>query len=47
MKEKYIKPEIEIVRFECEDVIATSDLSPVPDEDETPVMNLVDEFDNV
>ena len=27
MKEKYIKPEMEIVEFECEDVITTSPIS--------------------
>ena len=35
-KEKYIKPEIEIVIFDCEDVIATSD--PVLSENETKIM---------
>lgn len=36
MKEEYIKPEIEIVEFECEDVITTSGIS--TDEDELPIL---------
>ena len=35
MKEKYISPEIEIVEFECEDVITTSSIS--PEENELPI----------
>ncbi len=29
MKEKYIKPEIEFVGFDCEDVITTSSNGPI------------------
>ena len=36
MKDKYIKPEMEIVEFECEDVITTS--NPGRDPDETPIV---------
>lgn len=28
MKDRYIKPEMEIIEFECEDIITTSSLSP-------------------
>lgn len=35
MKEKYISPEIEIVEFECEDVITTSSI--IPEENELPI----------
>lgn len=35
MKEKYISPEIEIVEFECEDVITTSSIT--PEENELPI----------
>ena len=35
MKEKYFEAEMEIVEFECEDVITTSE-PPVPGENETP-----------
>ena len=35
MKEKYISPEIEIVEFECEDVITTSSIT--PEENELPM----------
>lgn len=40
MKEKYIKPEMEIVEFECEDIITTSDLDTDIDQDdnELPIM---------
>ncbi len=37
MKETYVKAEMEIIEFECEDVIRTSrapELPPVPYEDE-------------
>lgn len=36
MKEAYTAPEMEIVEFECEDVITTSGM--IPDENETPIM---------
>lgn len=36
MKEKYISPEIEIVEFDCEDVITTSGI--IPDDNETPIV---------
>ena len=36
MKEKYISPEIEIVEFDCEDVITTSGI--IPDDKETPIV---------
>ena len=36
MKEKYEKAEIEIVEFECEDVITTSGI--VPDDNELPIV---------
>lgn len=35
MKEEYISPEIEIVEFECEDVITTSSI--IPEENELPI----------
>ena len=42
MKEKYIAPEMEIVEFDCEDVITTSSdipLTPVnPDDNETEIL---------
>lgn len=34
MKEKYFEAEMEIVEFECEDVITTSDID--PDDNELP-----------
>lgn len=36
MKEAYTTPEMEVVEFECEDVITTSGI--IPDDNETPVM---------
>lgn len=36
MKETYISPELEIVEFECEDVITTSGI--IPDDNETPIV---------
>ena len=36
MKEEYISPEIEIVEFECEDVITTSGI--ISDENELPIV---------
>lgn len=36
MKETYISPELEIVEFECEDVIITSGI--IPDDNETPIV---------
>ena len=36
MKETYAAPEIEIVEFECEDVITTSGI--IPDDNETPIV---------
>ncbi len=36
MKDKYIKPEMEIVEFECEDVITTSVI--VPDDNELTIV---------
>ena len=36
MKETYISPELEIVEFECEDVITTSGI--LPDDNETPIV---------
>ena len=36
MKEKYIAPEIEIVEFECADVITTSGI--ISDENELPIV---------
>lgn len=38
MKEKYITAEMEIVEFECEDVITTSTIDPVPEDDELPIL---------
>lgn len=38
MKEEYIKPEMEVVEFECEDVITTSSIDPVLEENELPIM---------
>lgn len=38
MKEKYITPEMEVVEFECEDVITTSTIDPVLEENELPIM---------
>lgn len=38
MKEKYIKPEMEIIEFECEDIITTSDLDPDEGENELPIV---------
>ena len=35
MKEKYFEAEMEVVEFDCEDVITTS--VPVRDPDETPI----------
>ena len=37
MKEKYEKAEIEIVEFECEDVITTSAM--ISDENELPIID--------
>lgn len=36
MKETYIVPEVEVMEFECEDVITTS--TPVREPDETPIV---------
>ena len=36
MKETYAAPEIEIVEFECEDVITTSGI--IPDDNELPII---------
>ena len=36
MKETYISPELEIVEFDCEDVITTSGI--IPDDNELPVI---------
>lgn len=36
MKEIYTTPEMEVVKFECEDIITTSEIS--LDENETPIM---------
>ena len=36
MKETYTSPELEIVKFECEDVITTSGI--IPDDNETPIV---------
>ena len=36
MKETYISPELEIVEFECEDVITTSGI--IPDDNDTPIV---------
>ena len=36
MKETYISPELEIVEFDCEDVITTSGI--IPDDNETPIV---------
>lgn len=36
MKEEYITAEMEVVEFECEDVITTSNI--IPDEDELPIV---------
>lgn len=36
MKEAYTAPEIEIVEFECEDVITTSGI--IPDDNELPII---------
>ena len=36
MKETYTSPELEIVEFECEDVITTSGI--IPDDNETPIV---------
>ena len=37
MKEAYTTPEMEVVEFECVDIITTSDIFS-PDEKETPVI---------
>ena len=37
MKEAYSAPEMEIVEFECEDVITTSDM--ISDENELPIID--------
>jgi hypothetical protein len=37
MKEAYTTPEMEVVEFECEDIITTSDIFS-PDDNETPVL---------
>ena len=36
MKETYISPEMEIVEFECEDVITTSGI--IPEDNELPIV---------
>ena len=36
VKETYFSPEMEIVEFECEDVITTSGI--IPDDNETPIV---------
>lgn len=36
MKEAYTTPEMEVVEFECEDVITTSGI--IPDDNELPIM---------
>lgn len=36
MKEKYTKPEMEVIEFESEDIITTSNID--PDENELPIM---------
>lgn len=36
MKEAYTTPEMEVVEFECEDVITTSGIT--PDDNELPIM---------
>lgn len=36
MAERYIKPEMEIIEFECEDIITTS--SPELDDNELPIV---------
>ena len=38
MKEEYIKPEMEVVEFETEDVITTSTIDPVLEENELLIM---------
>ena len=38
MKEEYIKPEMEVVEFETEDVITTSTIDPVLEENELPII---------
>ena len=36
MKETYVSPELEVVEFDCEDVITTSGVN--PDENELPIV---------
>ena len=38
MKETYATPEMEVVEFESEDVITTSTIDPVLEENELPIM---------
>lgn len=43
MKEAYKTPEMEIIEFECEDVITTSSAAPIElDPNETGVINIID-----
>lgn len=37
-KEKYTRAEIQITEFETEDVITTSGIDPVPEENELPIL---------
>ena len=37
MKEKYETPVCEVIEFETEDVITTSGIDPVPEENELPI----------
>ena len=37
-KEKYTRAEMQITEFETEDVITTSGIDPVPEENELPIM---------
>lgn len=36
MKETYVKPEMEVIEFDCEDIITTSNI--IPDDNELPPM---------
>lgn len=38
MKNEYIAPDIELVRLEMIDIITSSDLDYIPDEDELPLV---------
>lgn len=38
MKETYTKPEMEVIEFDCKDVITTSNINIVTDENELPIM---------